>query len=108
MRTSVLEARAGFRLCSIPHALGPLCLSTNVMLRKMNWYLRVIPTDADTELNQDTPKIVQIVSRFAGASLTKHPEWHSRGGYSLFIDCEESDQTPIIEALAEGGFRGCI
>ena len=74
----------------------------------MTWYLRVISSVADTDLDKTIPLVEQVLSRFDSASLTRLPENHPRGGYSLFIECRESDKFAIIETLAENGFRGCL
>ncbi len=74
----------------------------------MHWYLRVISNDVEASLQQDASRIEGVLTTVENASFSKPPEEHPRGGYSLFIECDESDQAVLISALERGGFRGCI
>ena len=72
------------------------------------WYLRVMPSDTNSKLDEDSLLIENILSAFEDASLDRPLEKHPRGGYSLFIMCSEGDRIPFIEALSTSGFNGCI
>ena len=71
-----------------------------------SFYVRVINiNEANNDLERDIPLILSIVEQFEGAGFGKDAELHIKGGYSIFLSCEQPQIELIITALYDSGFR---
>ena len=75
-------------------------------MRVDRFYVRVINiNENDNDLERDIPLILSILEQFEGAGFGKDAELHIKGGYSIFLSCDQPQIEPIITALYDRGFR---
>ena len=64
----------------------------------MPLYLRLLQLDSEPNSDAERSVIVRAIAN-AGFELLREPEKHPRGGFSVHVDCDETQHSALLESL---------